>query len=135
MRMSLEQKELRKEARYHGDRTRYGIEVTLDCQREADDWKRFRETILRGLNSGRKTLPEVQDPLAFCEERIRYFEGIADQMEADVAKRARRAFSNAFASIDVQAANNPGWCGFCRGKCRLPRNPDAHYISPASDGY
>lgn len=27
------------------------------------------------------------------------------------------------------------WCGFCQGACRLPSNPDAHYISPSTDGY
>lgn len=32
--------------------------------------------------------------------------------------------------------NRPdNWCGFCQGPCKLPENPEAHYISPSSEGY
>jgi hypothetical protein len=27
------------------------------------------------------------------------------------------------------------FCGFCRGVCNLPFNPEAHYISPSTNGY
>jgi hypothetical protein len=27
------------------------------------------------------------------------------------------------------------WCGFCGGPCKLPENPEAHYVSPSTTGY